>query len=132
MHTARIPPVDPAPASITAVLAMHAGHICLSSELLIPPRLRGAAALPLDDAPLSLPIPDQECNWEHTCTYTLRDTFGRSTSALTSWLYRLAQRHIPRSGAMIVLPSRVNEYSKVLALDLAACRVINPVDSRLR
>ena len=28
MHTARIPPVDPAPATITAVLAMHAGHIC--------------------------------------------------------------------------------------------------------
>jgi len=35
MHTARIPPVDPAPATITAVLAMHAGHICPSSELLI-------------------------------------------------------------------------------------------------
>lgn len=28
MHTARIPPVDPAPATITAVLVMHAGHIC--------------------------------------------------------------------------------------------------------
>jgi hypothetical protein len=28
MHTARIPPVDPAPATITAALAMHAGHIC--------------------------------------------------------------------------------------------------------
>jgi hypothetical protein len=26
--------VDPAPATITAVLAMHAGHICPSSELL--------------------------------------------------------------------------------------------------
>jgi len=34
MHTARIPPVDPAPAIITTVLAMHAGHICPSSELL--------------------------------------------------------------------------------------------------
>ena len=34
MHTARIPPVDAAPATITAVLAMHAGHICPSSELL--------------------------------------------------------------------------------------------------
>jgi len=33
---------------------------------------------------------------------------------------------------MIVLPSLVNEYSKDLALDLAARRVINPVDSRLR
>src|SRR5712671_1900709 len=32
MHTARIPPVDPAPATITAVLAMHTGHICLSSD----------------------------------------------------------------------------------------------------
>jgi hypothetical protein len=48
MHTARIPPVDPAPATITAVLAMHAGHICPSSELLIRPRLSGGAALPLD------------------------------------------------------------------------------------
>jgi hypothetical protein len=34
MHTARIPPVDPAPATITAVVAMHAGHISPSSELL--------------------------------------------------------------------------------------------------
>src|SRR5215831_16096092 len=33
MHTARTPPVDVAPATITAVLAMHAGHICPSSEL---------------------------------------------------------------------------------------------------
>jgi hypothetical protein len=33
---------------------------------------------------------------------------------------------------MIVLPSLVNEYSKALALDLVARRVINPVDSRLR
>ena len=35
MQTARIPPVDPAPATITAVLAMHTGHICPSFELLI-------------------------------------------------------------------------------------------------
>jgi len=27
MHTARIPPVDPTPATINAVLSMHAGHI---------------------------------------------------------------------------------------------------------
>jgi len=33
---------------------------------------------------------------------------------------------------MIVLPSLVNEYSKALALDLVARRVINPVDSRFR
>src|SRR5262249_7765556 len=30
MHTARIPPVDPAPATIAVVLAMHTGHICPS------------------------------------------------------------------------------------------------------
>src|SRR5260370_8965893 len=52
MHTARIPPVDPAPATITAVLAMHAGHICPSSEftqlsLCCPARkLRTGAAAP--------------------------------------------------------------------------------------
>ena len=34
MHSARIPPVDPAPATIIAVLATHAGHICPCSELL--------------------------------------------------------------------------------------------------
>src|SRR5438067_13563356 len=33
MNTARIPPVDPTPATIAAVLAMHAGHIFPSSEL---------------------------------------------------------------------------------------------------
>src|SRR5262249_39772414 len=48
MHTARIPPMDPAPATITAVLAMHAGHICLSSELLIrPSRFASEAATTL-------------------------------------------------------------------------------------
>ena len=50
MHTARIPPVDPAPATITAVLAMHAGHICPSSELLIRPR---PSALLLSSVPSS-------------------------------------------------------------------------------
>src|SRR5258708_24070185 len=50
MHTARIPPVDPAPATITAVVAMHAGHICPSSELLIRPRL---SALPVSSLPFS-------------------------------------------------------------------------------
>jgi len=50
MHSARIPPVDPAPATITAVLAMHAGHICPSCELLIRPRL---SALPVSSLPLS-------------------------------------------------------------------------------
>jgi hypothetical protein len=30
MYTARIPPVDPAPAAITAALAMHTGHISFS------------------------------------------------------------------------------------------------------
>jgi hypothetical protein len=33
---------------------------------------------------------------------------------------------------MIVFPILVKEYSKALALDLVARRVINPVDSRLR
>jgi hypothetical protein len=33
MHTPTIPPVDPAPATITAVLAMHTGHICFSYKL---------------------------------------------------------------------------------------------------
>jgi len=32
MHTARIPPVELAAATITAVPAMHAGHIGLSSR----------------------------------------------------------------------------------------------------
>ena len=35
MHTVRIPPVDPAPATIAAVLAMHTGHIYPSFGLLI-------------------------------------------------------------------------------------------------
>jgi hypothetical protein len=42
MHTARIPPVDPAPATITAVLTMHAGHICVSDEVVVRPRLRAS------------------------------------------------------------------------------------------
>src|ERR1700692_2834736 len=50
MHTARIPPVDPAPATITAVLAMHARHICPSTELLIRPR---PSALPVPSLPFS-------------------------------------------------------------------------------
>src|SRR5215472_15502851 len=40
-HTARIPPVDPAPAIIIAVLAMHPGHIFSSSALLFRAMVRG-------------------------------------------------------------------------------------------
>lgn len=40
MHTARMPPPDPAPATTTAALATHAGHIAPSSTLCcrFPPR----------------------------------------------------------------------------------------------
>ena len=54
MHTARIPPVDPAEATITAVVAMHAGHIGPSSEFLNRARL---SALPVLSLPFS-PSPD--------------------------------------------------------------------------
>src|SRR5207244_13514810 len=54
------------------------------------------------------------------------------TSALTSVRYRFAQRHMPLSGAMIVVPSLVNEYSTVMALDCVMCLAIKPADSRLR
>src|SRR5258708_25424063 len=53
MHTIRIPPVDPAPATITAVLAMHAGHICPSYELLIRPRLSALSVSSLSFSPSS-------------------------------------------------------------------------------
>src|SRR2546427_1869334 len=46
MHAARIPPVDAAPATITTVLSMHAGHICPSSELLIGRNRCGRRHLP--------------------------------------------------------------------------------------
>src|SRR5262249_16654231 len=52
LHTARIPPVDPAPATITAVLAMHAGHICPSSKLLIRQCLSGDALVDARCEPL--------------------------------------------------------------------------------
>jgi hypothetical protein len=45
MHTARTPPADPTPAAMTAAFSMHAGHIFSSYELLIQPRLSGAAML---------------------------------------------------------------------------------------
>ena len=55
MHTARIPPVDPAPATITAVLAMQAGHIYPSSELLIRSRrLAHSGIHPLRASPQGL------------------------------------------------------------------------------
>src|SRR6185369_2410661 len=37
VHTVRIPPADATPATITAVLSMHAGHICSSSEIRLSP-----------------------------------------------------------------------------------------------
>ena len=49
MHTARIPPVDPAPATIAAVLAMHTGHIM--SPLLA--NSLSSAHLPLHAEPVS-------------------------------------------------------------------------------
>jgi hypothetical protein len=33
MNSARIPPVEPAPAAITAALAMHAGHMVSSLDV---------------------------------------------------------------------------------------------------
>jgi hypothetical protein len=57
---------------------------------------------------------------------------SRRTSALTCLRCRFAQRHIPPSGVMRVLPSWVNEYSTAMAFDLVTRLVINPVDSRLR
>jgi hypothetical protein len=39
---------------------------------------------------------------------------------------------MPPSGAMIVLPSCVKEYSTAMAFDLVTRLAINPVDSRLR
>jgi len=42
------------------------------------------------------------------------------------------ERHIPLSGAIIVFPSRVNEYSTAIAFDFVTRLSINPVDSRLR
>lgn len=45
---------------------------------------------------------------------------------------RFAQRHIPPSGAMSVLPSWVREYSTEMAFDPVTRLAINPVDSRLR
>src|SRR5215813_6748001 len=46
--------------------------------------------------------------------------------------YRFAQRHIPPSGAMMVLPSWVKEYSTAMAFDVVTRLAINPVDSSLR
>ena len=70
MHTARIPPVDPAPAAITAALAMHAGHIFPSSELLSRPRLSGAAALPLAAAYARASVPSHSLRF---CTLLAPD-----------------------------------------------------------
>jgi len=39
---------------------------------------------------------------------------------------------MPVSGAMIVLPSLVKEYSTVMAFDCVTRREIKPADSRLR
>src|SRR5205807_6215632 len=56
----------------------------------------------------------------------------RYTSAVTPLRYRFAQRHIPLSGAMIVLPSWVKEYSTATVLELVTRLATSPVDSRFR
>jgi hypothetical protein len=56
----------------------------------------------------------------------------RCTSALIFVRCRRAQRHIPRSGAMIVCPGCVNEYSTARRFEMVALLAINPEDSRLR
>src|SRR6202051_2293421 len=62
MHTARIPPVDPAPAAITAALAMHAGHIFPSSELLRSPRVSQALS-PLVEVEVALSCFESFVGW---------------------------------------------------------------------
>src|SRR5207253_6119189 len=56
---------------------------------------------------------------------------GGCTSAVSLLWYRLARRHMPRSGAMMVFPSLVKEYSTAMAFALVRL-TINPVASRLR
>jgi hypothetical protein len=56
----------------------------------------------------------------------------RCMSALIFVRYRRAQRHIPRSRAMIVCPGRVNEYSTARGVESLAPLAINPEDSSLR
>jgi hypothetical protein len=57
---------------------------------------------------------------------------GKYTSALTSLRYRFAPRHMPLSGAMIVPPIWVSEYSTAMTLDCVTRLVIKPADSRSR
>lgn len=106
MHTARTPPDDPAAATITAVLSIHAGHIC---------------------PPLNFYVP---C--VRTRPYSAWFSLGMCTSAVTTRPYRRAHRHIPRSGVMMVVPSCVNEYSAAMAFDFVTRLAIKPLDSRLR
>jgi len=48
----------------------------------------------------------------------------RRTSALTRLPWRLAHRHIPPSGTMMVVPSRVREYSTATMFDRMMRRAI--------
>jgi len=54
------------------------------------------------------------------------------TSAVTCLPCRLAQRHMPLSGTMMVLPSLLKEYSTAMGFALVTRLAIKPVDSRLR
>jgi hypothetical protein len=147
MHTTRSPPVDPAPATITAVLAMHAGHICPSYELRSRRLTHSWYTVPVIKIVLfSMFIPPLWLSFLHAIAHRLRAGYvlqerfclypvlpSRSrTSAVTSLRYRFAQRHMPPSGVMIVFPSLVNEYSTAMALHCVTRLAIKPADSRLR
>ena len=64
MHIARIPPVDPAPAIIAVALAMHAGHICPSSELLFRLRL-STLPVPFSPSAFRCVLDMTECTVDH-------------------------------------------------------------------
>jgi hypothetical protein len=56
----------------------------------------------------------------------------RCISALMSFRFCFAHRHMLSRGAMNVLPNSVNEYSTPRPFDPVRFLAINPVDSRLR
>ena len=77
MHTARIPPADPAPAAIAAALATHTGHIFPSSKLHNPPRLNVAAGLP------RVASPSRGCNSSPPSRFDIPQESIQTTGAET-------------------------------------------------
>jgi len=134
MHTARTPPVDPAPATMTAVLAMHTGHIFLSSVVLVAFSISASAGWPYTYTDAGIESPES-----YKCGGILMDSLITAAArALAEGdplgaLKRVALREdAPALALRGIAMAQLGDFQRAQALLRSAQRAFSPKESVAR